>query len=362
MPEDLPDKATELEALYTEMALHHVEGLWRVSRKGPDVQPYLWKWPLMERLVRESGRLVEIDRPGERRAVALCNPGLPDAVAATHTLYAAIQLVRPGEVARAHRHSPSALRFIIRGQGSSTIVEGEKIPMNDGDLVLTPNWMWHEHRNEGDEDVLWLDGLDSPFVFSLSAAIYEPYPGDAMEVTKPLDHSGRAFGLGTVRPVGYSAPSLGSSLLVYRWPATLGALEHLADLGSATPWDGVAIEYVNTDTGGHTLSTMSCWMQMLRPNEHTQAHRHTHSSVYHVFRGQGYTVIDGKRFVWAQGDSFVVPPWAWHEHANASSNDAAFVFSMNDLPIMESFKLEREEAFEANGGRQHVLVDEAGVR
>ena len=356
------DAATRLEALYTEMATHSVEGLWRMDRKGPDVRPYLWKWETMRRLVTEAGDLVDIPRPGERRAVALVNPGIPGALGTTHTIYTAIQLVRTGEVARAHRHTPNALRFMIEGEGASTTVEGEKVPMYPGDLVLTPNWLWHEHRNEGDRDALWLDGLDSPFVFGMAAAVYEPYEAGFLEETRPQDHSGRSYGLGTVRPVGYEAPSQGSPLLVYRWESVGPVLERLAEDGAATEHDGVAIEYVNPATGGHTLSTMSCWMTMVRPAERTKAHRHTYGSVYHVFRGHGRTLIDGQRFDWGHGDTFVVPPWSWHEHANDSDAEPAYLFPINDLPALAAFDLNREEPLVENDGHQReTSIFAAGV-
>jgi gentisate 1,2-dioxygenase len=342
MTSEPKDPAAELEALYTEMALNNVEGLWRVERKGPDVQPFLWKWETMKRLVTESGRLVDIERPGERRAVAMVNPGIKENLSASHTLYAAIQLVRPGEVARAHRHTPNALRFVIQGEGASTTVEGEKVPMHNGDLVLSPNWSWHEHRNEGSEDVIWLDGLDSPFVFSLNAAVYEPFENGFLTETRPPDLSGQVYGLGTVRPIGYKAPRGGTPLLVYRWEGVKDALQRMNAAGTQTDFDGVAVEYINPSTGGHTLSTTSCWMQMLRPGEHTKAHRHTHCPIYHVHKGEGHSIIDGKRYDWSESDSFVVPPMAWHEHVN-EGEAPAYLFSMSDMPVLESFDLNQEE-------------------
>lgn len=346
------DRAVRIEAMYTDMAAHSLKGLWEMERKGPDVRPYLWNWADVHRAVTAAGEFVDIPYPGERRAVALVNPGIPNALGSTHAIYTAIQLVRPGEVARAHRHTPNALRFMIEGEGASTTVEGERVPMHPGDLVLTPNWLWHEHRNDGDRDVLWLDGLDSPLVFGLAAAVYEPYEKGFLEETRPVDHSGRSYGLGTVRPVGYEAPALGSPLLVYRWSEVEPAIRRMAEDGAATDFDGVTIEYINPSSGGHTLSTMSCRMTMLRPGERTKAHRHTYSSVYHVRAGSGSTIIDGQRFDWASRDSFVVPPWAWHEHHNPSRTDASFLFSINDLPVLEAFDLNREEALIENGGYQ----------
>ena len=116
-----------------------------------------------------------------------------------------------------------------------------------------------------------------------------------------------------------------------------------APAGSANPHDGVALEYVNPVTGGSTLPTISCRIQMLRPGERTQSHRHTSTSIYHAFRGSGTTIINGEPFHWEKGDSFVVPLWHWHEHANASSGEEAILFSMHDEPVMRAFGLYREE-------------------
>lgn len=354
MTANQPDKATELEAMYTDMAAHSLEGLWRMERHGPDVRPYLWQWDTVHRIVSQSAGLIDIAYPGERRAVALVNPGIPGALGSTHAIYTAVQLVKPGEVARAHRHTPSALRFMIEGEGTSTTVEGERVPMYPGDLVLTPSWLWHEHRNDSDADAVWLDGLDSPLVFGLAAAVYEPYENGFLEETRPEDHTGRVVGLGALRPIGYEeAPGKGSPLLVYRWTAVEPAMQRMAEDGVDTPFDGVSIEYANSGSGGHTLSTMSCWMTMLRPGEQTKAHRHTHSSVYYAHRGSGATIIDGQRFAWGERDMLVVPPWAWHEHVN-ETDSVAYLFSINDVPTLEAFDLNREEAYAENDGHQQV--------
>jgi gentisate 1,2-dioxygenase len=147
---------------------------------------------------------------------------------------------------------------------------------------------------------------------------------------------------GLTRPVGsdrFRAPKL----LHYHWRDTYRSLQALAHT-SGDPHDGAAVEFVDPATGGPTLPTMSCRVQMLRPGETTQSHRHTSTAIYHAFRGNGTTLIDGEKFEWRQGDTFIVPLWAWHEHANASSSEEAILFSMHDEPILKVFGLYREEA------------------
>src|SRR6202041_2042077 len=103
------------------------------------------------------------------------NPGLNGAEAITQTLYAGLQLILPGEIAPAHRHTQSALRFVIEGSGAYTAVNGEKTAMNPGDFIVTPAWSWHDHGKETDGEMIWVDGLDIPFVNHMGATFGEDY-------------------------------------------------------------------------------------------------------------------------------------------------------------------------------------------
>src|SRR5258708_21356891 len=119
-----------------------------------------WEWVGLQGGVRESATAVPVG--DERRAMQLFNPGLNGQWATTNTLIAAVQVLLPGEIARAHRHSPAAIRFIIEGGGAYTPVEGERVIMYPGDFVLTPSWQGHDHGNETSQTIRWMDGLYVP--------------------------------------------------------------------------------------------------------------------------------------------------------------------------------------------------------
>lgn len=315
----------------------------------PEIEPFLWRWSEVEPLVLKSGEVVTPDRDVERRTMRLATPGLQRGT--THTLVAALQLLLPGECAPSHRHTPTAIRWILTGEGAYTTVEGDKCIMEPGDLILTPSWTWHDHTNDGDSPMIWLDGLDVPLVHYLKATFFEQFPEDTQPVTGVGD-SVRKYGAGSFRPAWEEVDMPYSPLWHYKWARTYEALQDLAEINSS-PFDDVAIEYSDPATGGPVLKTMTCWIQMVRAGVHTKAHRHTASKVYQVFRGQGYSVIDGKRFDWSQGDFFVVPSWAWHEHVNESDQEA-ILFSIQDTPIMKSLALYREEPYLENAGNQPV--------
>lgn len=134
-------------------ALHanNIYGLWELASQMtphpmPKAVPHVWKWTLLDEMVKAACEVVPIGE--ERRAMQMFNPGLQGRWATTNTLIGAIQVILPGEVARAHRHSPTAIRFIVEGSGAYTAVDGERVYMEPGDLVLTPSWSWHDHGNE----------------------------------------------------------------------------------------------------------------------------------------------------------------------------------------------------------------------
>jgi gentisate 1,2-dioxygenase len=327
----------------------HLDAPWtregRPAEPRPRAIPYLWRWNDVEPLLMRSGELVTPERGAERRVLRLANPGVPGKTS-THTLSAAMQLLLPGECAPAHRHSPAAIRFILRGHGAYTTVEGERCPMEPGDLLLTPSWTWHDHASDSDGPVIWLDGLDHPLIRSLDTWFFEPYPEDRQPVAPR-----RAGGPG-LRPTQTKARADLPPVARYPWEATYAALKSMS-FDEASPFDDLVLEYTNPASGAPALRTIGCWIQLLRPGLHTRAHRQTSCAVYHVFAGQGFSVIDGQRFDWQAGDSFAVPPWAWHEHAS-DPGDEAILFSIQDNPVFEALGLYREEPYPDNEGRQEV--------
>ena len=333
----------------TEAAGLRAAWMGRRLERQPQVVPFAWRWAEAQPLVMQSGEIVTPDRDVERRVLRLANPGLDHGT--THTISAALQLLLPGENAPAHRHTPTAIRWVLQGQGAYTTVEGDKCYMEPGDLVLTPSWTWHDHNNEGHEPMIWLDGLDTPLVHNLEATFYEPYPEDQQPIIG-VGESERKYASGALRPAWEEVGTPYSPLWHYKWERTQEALNRLAQV-DASPFDDVAMEFSDPATGGPVLKTMACWIQLLRPGIAAKAHRHTSSAVYQVFRGQGHSVINGQRFDWAAGDFLVVPSWAWHEHAN-DGDDPAILFSIQDLPVMKALALYREQPYADHAGHQPV--------
>ncbi len=331
-------------------------GLWELASQmtrhpEPKAIPHMWRSSLIEAMVRESGEVVPVGE--ERRALQLFNPGLDGRWATTNTMIAAVQLLLPGEVARAHRHTPTAIRFIMEGAGAYTSVDGERVYMAPGDLILTPSWAWHDHGNETDTPVVWMDGLDIPLVQALNAMFFQLYDAPQVPLSKPTNASVQLHGHVSLSPTWVKERPQSSPLLLYSWEKTWQSLCALRDVEGAEH-DDIALEYIHPQTGRALLPTMACWIQMIRPGKRLRAHRHTGSAVYYAVEGAGETIIDGRRFAWGKGDIIVLPSWALHEHANASLREAAVLFSIQDRPVLEALGLYREEALTDSDGHQTV--------
>ena len=319
--------------------------------------PYLWSWEAVRPLLLRAGELITAEE-AERRVLMFLNPGNPPQIGATATLYAAAQLILPGETARAHRHTPAALRFIIEGDGAYTCVEGEKIFMAPGDLILTPAMVWHDHGNEGSDPVMWLDGLDIPLTTSLNCMFVEGFSVDGQSKdsqgeSAPRQCSEKLYGRGLFPSESLAPPARPySPVWAYRWTEAREALDMLADSTEPDRFDGTILRYVNPATGGEALPTMGCRLQLLHKGTHTAAHRHTQSIVYHVAEGSGYSILDGVRFNWRKGDTFAVPIWRWHEHV--TEKEDAVLFSVTDEPVLAPLGLVRSEVYGENGDFQKV--------
>lgn len=310
------------------------------SEPQPSAVPFAWSYRGVQSALEEVSATMTTE-DAERRVLLLANPGLDPLLATTPTLLAGVQMLLPGEVALAHRHTAAAVRFVIEGTGAYTVTDGERTQMAPGDLVMTPSWTWHDHENEGTDPVLWLDGLDVPLVRALEAGFFELHPQPRQPVTKPLDDSKRRFVHATLLPPG-GRSTTSTPVVNYPWAATERALVAAADAGDrATDGDLVTLAYANPLTGGAVTPTIGCRAHLLRPGGTTAPRRETASSIFHVVRGAGTSVVDGTPLAWSDKDVFAVPGWAAVVHTNASSSEPALLFSLTDEPAIRALGLYR---------------------
>jgi len=301
--------------------------------------PALWRYEQMRPYLMEAGRLITA-REAERRVLVMENPGLRGASSITHSLYAGLQLILPGEVAPSHRHTQSALRFVVEGEGAYTAVDGERTTMHPGDFIITPSWTFHDHGNPGKQPVIWLDGLDIPLVAFFDAGFAERYPEEVQPVTRPEGDALARYGANML-PLENTAGSRTTPVFSYPYARSREALEQLRRHGDPHPSHGLKMQYANPATGGYPMPTIGTFIQLLPAGFGGAPYRATDGTVYCIVEGSGRSVVGGATFEWAPHDIFVVPSWCEVSHR---ADQDAVLFSFSDRPVQKALGLWREEA------------------
>jgi gentisate 1,2-dioxygenase len=338
-----PAVASERKAFYDRIDKGNLTPLWEVlhglitPEPNTPCRPCLWQWNTVWPWLQEAGRLITA-REAERRVLVLENPGLRGQSRITHSLYAGLQLIMPGEVAPAHRHSQSALRFILHGGGAYTAVDGEKVTMNVGDFVITPSWSFHDHGNPSGEPMVWMDGLDVPLVEVLDAQFMEKGAEDEQHTNRTQGDNLAQFG-NTMKPVEYRARSRTSPLFWYPYERTREALHTLSAGHEPHPCWGHKLQYTNPVTGGWAMPTIGSFMQLLPQGFKGKAYRSTDSTVHAVVEGRGRCIVNGETLAFGPRDVFVCPSWMPYR---LEADDQSVLFSFSDRPVQQALDLWRE--------------------
>ncbi|EIE99294.1 cupin domain-containing protein [Saccharomonospora glauca] len=313
----LPDPASvtsldELYALFDELSMEggwhrRSPALWPEPRKN--LLPARWSYADIKSVLDAAGRLVDHSM-ADRRNVTLTNPAEGNIYPTVRTLVAAYQLIRPGETADAHRHTPSALRIILEGRGTSTVVNGVRLEMRPGDVLLTPSYAWHSHSAAGPDDCYWVDILDVPLIHLLEPMFFERHPDELESDVVDAEESPLAF----------------------RWE---DSLERLAAQRTA-PEHGMAEREIQL--GDPALRTIALHVQQMSAGFRSATSRTTANSIFTVLRGSGETEIDGEVFSWEKGDIIAVPAWRPYRHRVSAD---AYLVRASDEPVMRAFDLLR---------------------
>ncbi len=286
--------------------------LWPAPRKN--FAPAHWKYEQARGALDAAGRLINTEL-AERRNLILFNPASTNSYGTVRTLVAAYQMIMPGEWARAHRHTPNALRLILDSEpGTYTEVDGIKIAMEPGDVLLTPNWSSHGHGNDSRACAYWLDFLDVPLVQLLEPMFFEP--AEEEKETHEV-----------------SAPPTKDSPFVFPLTETLKRLDDAAP--DPTGRFGTCVEL-----GSPAMDTIGLFMMRLAAHKRTAPYRTTANNVYAAVKGTGATTIDGERFEWSRGDVIAAPAWLPHFHEAAED---ALLFRVSDEPVMQRLGFYRAE-------------------
>lgn len=310
------NKLDSLESLYQAFDGLSVEGgwhrrapaLWAEPRKN--FVPFRWRYADVKPILDAAGHLVD-HAMADRRNLTMTNPVEGNLYATVRSMVAAYQLIKPGETADAHRHTPNALRIILEGKGTYTVVDGTRVEMRPGDVLLTPSWAWHSHSSNGNEDCYWVDVLDVPLVHLMEGMFFERHPDKLEPDVVDAD----------------------SSPIAFRWEDTLAALA-----AAAPPAHGMAQR--EAELGNPALRTVALHAQRFNAGFRSALCRTTANSIFTVIQGRGRSVVDGETIEWAMGDVIAIPAWRAYRH---EADVESFMVRASDEPVMRAIGMLREE-------------------
>jgi gentisate 1,2-dioxygenase len=284
------------------------------SEPKPEARPALWSYAAIRLALEDAARLVDLSL-AERRILALRNPFPGNNFATTRTLSCAYQFMLPGETASTHRHASHALRIMLDARGTYSIVDRVRMPMETGDIVLTPGGSWHGHGHDGDRPACWMDVLDIPLTHLLEPMYFEPYPARVQPAERSVEAS----------PWRFTAADIGRRLDEAEVATPLGCTARVELPAPALPTMGIAVE-------------------RLAPGATASRRRSTASRIFTVTGGAGRSRIGGELFEWKFGDTFAIPSWVWYEHeAREGSREKTQLVEISDEPVIRMCNYYREE-------------------
>ncbi|MFS7185123.1 cupin domain-containing protein [Serratia proteamaculans] len=310
----------------------------------PQATPYQWHYAEVKDALLDIGSKIDIER-AERRVLVMENPSLPPGSSRiTDTLYAGMQMVLPGEIAPLHRHTPTALRFILEAEGGNTTVDGEQTTLHPGDFIITPSWRWHQHQNDTDKPIFWLDGLDAPLLHFLKAGFRQDrLPAGQTLDPRPEGDALARYGAGLMpleyRPTGQSQPS---PIFNYPYQRTREALEQLQRHSEIDPANAISLRYINPANGDWAIPTLGTVITLLPKGFTSLYQRGNASQVLVVMEGElEIRLTGGIHFRLKPKDIFALPSWLSYRLSAPDGDTVCFSFS--DRPVLEKLGIWRHE-------------------
>jgi gentisate 1,2-dioxygenase len=287
-----------------------------------------WKYEPLRELLLKAGELTPIEK-AERRVLVLANPGHGlEKMQASAAMYLGMQLLLPGELAPAHRHTPNAVRMVVEGEGAWTLVDGQKCPMSRGDLILTPTGLWHEHGHEGTGPVIWLDVLDLPLVYYTETSYHVEGPSQGVAATQ----GERAYQRGGLTPTQvFKRSERAYPMLRYPWAEARAALLELAD--HRPDQECVQVTYVNPETGADAENILGFYALMLRPGQILTLPARSPAQVFHLIEGEATLAADSEAFTLSEADTCAIPGYTGVALTNGSTTHPTFIFVADESPL-----------------------------
>lgn len=317
--------------------------------------PQMWGYTGARKKLFELSQYLDPEE-ADRRNLNFVNPALADSLvgATLPTLRGGIQLLFPGENAPTHRHSANAFRFILEAppEGASTVIEGTRIPMYPGDLILTPNWVWHDHHNLGDSHSIWYDGLDALITFWTGGMFFQWYKDvhghDYQEIVREATSALQCIGSSLLPESDYAGamrPTANNQLYYYPYKNARSALFELYNDVSRKNNTEFVLQYMNPVRGGAVFPTMDAKIHLIKERSSVGPIQRTENVIYIIIENSiTFELEDGTVYNAEPFDIVAIPSWTKYNMTNNNKNPS-ILLTNSDRPIFESFHFYRDSGF-----------------
>jgi gentisate 1,2-dioxygenase len=255
----------------------------------------------------------------------------------------AIEVLAPGETARAPRRNSTALAVQIRGS-SEVVIDGAPQLVDERDVYTVPAMARQSHAATGNEPSVRLVFSNAALLELLGAHYVDQDASDQSSAAAPIvDQSVRNDGRFTQMAGSETfrleyervidPPWVPFRSWLWRWPDVVEELDRMSTLGEQYNGRRVCVLY-DPATGRTNGTTTTLFASMcIRPaGIIDRAHRHTAAAVNYFLDGSGWSTVDGSRIEWEGGDLvFIAPSWAVHHHA--SSEQPVYQLAVQDNPM-----------------------------
>jgi quercetin dioxygenase-like cupin family protein len=244
-----------------------------------------------------------------------------------------------------HRHQGGLGLFIVEGTGYS-IVNGTRYDWQAGDfqlLPIVPGGCVHQHFATWGTEAMWLAISWDPFstltgrwVEQLKVGSLNVAPPKWTSIVAGMETAEQGLErIATQTQAAIPEPETGlyGGLIKLR-NAERERLKHATMVveGATAPVEvtpmGTLRWYTHPLLDAPALKTYTLWVQDIAPGSRSGRMLHQGGRIHYVWRGSGYTVVDGVRHEWEAGDVICIPIKAFgveYQHFNTGSDEVKLI-------------------------------------
>jgi len=335
----------------------------QVSRTSP-INPFIVRWKEMRPALHKLAEAAIKEKKKAPIAINLLNKATDGIFASMPTMQIGFKVIPPGgRSLRPVQTLAESIEYVMEGDGYS-IVDGDRLDWEKGDMFVVPPGAVHEHCNLDSKPAITFYANNGGLLRLMNLSETQPVAWEAEDNPDEILPSDPICwealrklqdpNVEAVPALRMQRPSAAKPFIV-KWQASRELLEALLHHpAKEDPRAGKIVAYINRSKGDRyaTAGTMVGGFQIIKAEYRGMAHCHSMAAIQLAVVGRGYSVIDGHRYDWDEGDVLIFPAWCMHEHGNEDT-EPAILYGVLDNPLTRGMRVQR--VVELEQGYQEVL-------